>query len=41
MHEKMTDTYGIKFIRGATTATGNSVKEIEDAVVAPRINVIL
>ena len=33
MHEKMKDNYRIKFIRGATTATGNSVKEIEDAVV--------
>ena len=29
----MKDNYRIKFIRGATTATGNSVKEIEDAVV--------
>ena len=33
MHEKMKDDYKIAFIRGATTATGNSVKEIEDAVV--------
>ena len=33
MHEKMKDDYKIKFIRGATTASGNSVKEIEDAVV--------
>ena len=33
MHEKMKDNYRIKFIRGATTATGNSVKEIEEAVV--------
>ena len=33
MHKKMKDDYRIKFIRGATTATGNSVKEIEDAVV--------
>ena len=29
----MEDDYKIAFIRGATTATGNSVKEIEDAVV--------
>ena len=29
----MNDNYRIKFIRGATTASGNSVKEIEDAVV--------
>ena len=33
MHEKMKDDYKITIIRGATTATGNSVKEIEDAVV--------
>ena len=33
MHEKMKDDYKIAFIRGATTSTGNSVKEIEDAVV--------
>ena len=33
MHEKMKDNYKIKFIRGATTASGNSIKEIEDAVV--------
>ncbi|MBO8230506.1 chorismate mutase [Prochlorococcus marinus str. MU1404] len=33
MHEKMKDDYRISFIRGATTATGNSAKEIEDAVV--------
>ena len=33
MDEKMKDNYKITFIRGATTATGNSVKEIEDAVV--------
>ena len=32
MYEKMKDNYKITFIRGATTATGNSVKEIEDAV---------
>jgi len=30
---KMKDDYKITFIRGATTACGNSVKEIEDAVV--------
>jgi len=29
----MKDNYKIMFIRGATTASGNSVKEIEDAVV--------
>ena len=29
----MKDDYAIKFIRGATTASGNSVSEIEDAVV--------
>ena len=33
MSKKIKDDYKIKFIRGATTATGNSVKEIEDAVV--------
>ena len=33
MDVKMKDNYKISFIRGATTATGNSVKEIEDAVV--------
>ena len=32
MFETMNDNYKIKFIRGATTASGNSVKEIEDAV---------
>ena len=29
----MKEEYKIKYIRGATTASGNSVKEIEDAVV--------
>ena len=29
----MKDVYKITFIRGATTASGNSVEEIEDAVV--------
>ena len=29
----MKDDYKISFIRGATTASGNSVKEIEDAVI--------
>jgi len=29
----MKDDYKIKFIRGATTSSGNSVDEIEDAVV--------
>jgi len=33
MYEKMKDDYKITFIRGATTASGNSVKEIEIAVV--------
>jgi len=33
MNEKMKDDYKISFIRGATTASGNSVKEIEVAVV--------
>ena len=33
MYEKMKDEYKITFIRGATTASGNSPKEIEVAVV--------
>jgi len=33
MYEKMKDDYRITFIRGATTASGNSVREIEVAVV--------
>ena len=33
MCKKMNDDYKITFIRGATTASGNSVKEIENAVV--------
>ena len=33
MYEKMNDDYKITFIRGATTASGNSVIEIEDSVV--------
>jgi len=33
MYEKLKDDYKINFIRGATTATGNSVEEIENAVV--------
>ena len=33
MPEKMKDDYKIAFIRGATTASGNSTGEIEDAVV--------
>jgi len=33
MSEKMKDDYKIIFIRGATTASGNSVREIEEAVV--------
>ena len=33
MSEKMKDDYKISFIRGATTASGNSVGEIEVAVV--------
>ena len=32
MFEKMKDDYKITFIRGATTASGNSVEEIEVAV---------
>ena len=32
MYEKMKDDYKITFIRGATTASGNTVREIEDAV---------
>ena len=33
MSKTMKDNYKITFIRGATTSSGNSVKEIEDAVV--------
>ena len=33
MSEKIKDDYKIVFIRGATTASGNSVKEMEVAVV--------
>ena len=33
MFEKMKDKYKIAFIRGATTASGNSVEEIEEVVV--------
>ena len=33
MDETMKDNNKISFIRGATTATGNTVEEIEDAVV--------
>jgi len=33
MYEKMKDDYNISFIRVATTASGNSVREIEVAVV--------
>ena len=33
MHEKMKDENKITFIRGATTASGNSIEEMEDAVV--------
>ena len=33
MHKEMKDDYRITFIRGATTASGNSTKEIEDSVV--------
>ncbi len=32
MYEKMKDDYKIAFIRGATTASGNSVREMEVAV---------
>ena len=33
MYEKMKDDYKITLIRGATTASGNSIEEIEFAVV--------
>ena len=33
MYEKMKDDYKIAFIRGATTSSGNSIQEIEEAVV--------
>ena len=33
MQKKMKDDYKITFIRGATTASGNSAQEIEDAVI--------
>ena len=33
MYEKKQDNYKMTFIRGATTASGNSVREIEVAVV--------
>ena len=33
MSEKMKGDYKMKFIRGATTASGNTVREIETAVV--------
>ena len=33
MFEKMKDDYKISFIRGATTASGNTIEEIEDAVI--------
>ena len=33
MYKKIRDDYMITFIRGATTASGNSVEEIENAVV--------
>jgi len=33
MYEKMKEDYKITFIRGATTASGNSVKEMEVAVI--------
>ena len=33
MYEKMKDNYKLTLIRGATTASGNSIKEIEEAVV--------
>ena len=33
MYEQMKGDYKISFIRGATTASGNSVEEIEEAVV--------
>ena len=33
MFSKMKDEYKVAFIRGATTAGGNSVEEIEEVVV--------
>ena len=33
MYEKMKEDYKLKIIRGATTATGNSFKELEVAVI--------
>ena len=33
MYEKIENNFKITFIRGATTASGNSAEEIEDAVV--------
>jgi len=33
MKEKINNNYKLSFIRGATTASGNSVQEIEDAVI--------
>ena len=33
MYEKMKDDYKTTFIRGATTASGNTAEEIKDAVV--------
>ena len=33
MFEEMKDEYKIAFIRGATTASGNSIEEIEEVVV--------
>ena len=33
MGENIKENYRVTFIRGATTATGNSVKEIENAVI--------
>ena len=33
MNEKMKDDYKVTFIRGATTASGNSIREIENSVV--------
>ena len=33
MHEKMKDDYRLAFIRGATTASGNTFDGIQDAVV--------
>ena len=37
MFEEMKDEYKIAFIRGATTASGNSVEEMEEVVVGLKL----